>query len=86
MLAYYELLAGHEWKFAKRDWKIYIEQLRKEKALPKITTRLDEIRAMDRNAYAHPESNVLPDEAQVLFQLCSAVNYYMLEEIVRLTP
>jgi hypothetical protein len=60
MLAYYKLLSGHDWNFPKKDWKIYIEQLVREGAPKKITSRLDEIRDMDRNSYAHPETNVSP--------------------------
>jgi hypothetical protein len=85
ILAYYKLLAGHEWNQKKKDWKIYIEQLVVEGAPKKITSRLDEIRDMDRNSYAHPDTNVTREEAPILYGLCSAVNYYMAEEIVRLT-
>jgi hypothetical protein len=86
MIAYYELLAGHPWAHKKRDWKIYIEQLTVEKAPPKITQRLEEIRALDRNTYIHPDINVSSEEALVLFGLCGAVNYYMAEEMVKPTP
>jgi hypothetical protein len=86
ILAYYTVLSRKSWAFKKRDWKIYIEQLGVEGAPKRITTRLDEIRASDRNAYTHPDENVPIDEAKVLYTLCSGVNYYMAEEIVRLTP
>ena len=86
ILAYYKLLAGHEWNLPKKDWKIYIEQLVVEGAPKKITSRLDEIRDMDRNAYAHPETNVTREEAPILYGLCAAVNYYMAEEIVKSNP
>jgi hypothetical protein len=85
IIAYYELLAKKKWSFAKRDWKIYIEQLGVQHAPKKITTRLDEIRDMDRNSYAHPEVNVTREEAPILYGLCSGVNYYMVEEMVKLT-
>lgn len=86
ILAYYGLLAKHPWNKAKKDWKIYIEQLIVEGAPKKITTRLDEIREMDRNSYAHPETNVSIEEAPILYGLCSFVNFYMAEEIVKLKP
>ena len=86
IIAYYELLAGNQWSFAKRDWKIYIEQLSVKHAPNKITSRLDEIRKMDRNSYIHPDKDVSIEEARVLYGLCSAVNYYMAEEMIGLTP
>lgn len=86
MIAYYELLAGHAWAYKKRDWKIYIEQLNVSKAPPKITQRLEEIRALDRNTYIHPDLNAGLEEAQVLFGLCIGVNYYMAEEMIKLKP
>lgn len=85
MLAYYKVLAGHDWNFKKKDWKIYIEQLVVEGTPKKITSRLEEIRDLDRNTYIHPDINVSLEEAQVLFGLCSGVNFYMAEEIHRLT-
>jgi hypothetical protein len=83
ILKYYEVLSGHGWTFAKRDWKIYIEQLGVTGAPRKITDRLDEIRQFDRNAYAHPETNVALEEAPVLFELCAGVVYQMADEISR---
>jgi hypothetical protein len=86
MLAYYKHLSGHEWQISAKTWKRYIDELVKENALPKITNRLEEIRATDRNAYTHPDINVSPEEAQVLYTLCAGVNYYMAEEMVKLKP
>ncbi len=86
MLAYYKVLAGHDWNHKKKDWKIYIEQLTAEKAPKRITSRLEEIRELDRNTYIHPDINVSLEEAQVLFGLCTGVNFYMAEEIDRLGP
>ena len=85
ILAYYKVLSKHDWAHKKKDWKIYIEQLVVEGAPKKITSRLDEIRDMDRNSYVHPETNVTREEAPILYTLCAAVNYYMADEIVRLT-
>ncbi len=85
MLKYYELLSKHPWSFKKKDWKIYIEQLAIEGAPKKITTRLDEIRDMDRNSYTHPDTNVTVEEAPVLFELCTGVIFYMAQEVQRLS-
>jgi hypothetical protein len=84
MLAYYVLLAKKPWTFKKRDWKIYIEQLAKEKAPQKITDRLDEIRALDRNTFIHPEVNVTLEEAPILFELCTGVVFQMGQEMEKL--
>ena len=84
MIGYYEALTKHPWEFPKKDWKIYIEQLGVEGAPKIITTRLDEIRDMDRNAYTHPEKTVSLDEAPVIFRLCTAVTFYMCQEMEKL--
>ena len=84
MLAYYEKLAKKKWSLAKRDWNTYIQHLTKEGAPADITTRLNEIRAMNRNPYIHPELDVSAEEAQVLYKLCAGVNYYMADEMTRL--
>jgi hypothetical protein len=86
MIAYYGKLAGQPWPFPNRDWSSYIDQLVKHKAPATITSRLKEIKDMDRNAYIHPDKEVSLEEAQVLYRLCSGVNYYMAEEMVKLTP
>jgi len=86
MLAYYELLAKHPWSFRKKDWKIYIEQLIKERAPKQITNRLEEIRGLDRNAYVHPDINVTIEESPLLFELCSGVVTSMGLEMGKLTP
>ncbi len=86
MLEYHGLLSGGPWNFKKRDWKIYIEQLTVQNAPLKITQRLGEIKSLDRNAYIHPDVNVSIEEAQVLYSLCLAVNFYMAEEMVTLKP
>jgi hypothetical protein len=84
MLAYYQLLTKHTWTFKKQDWKIYIEQLCAEKAPKQITNRLEEIRALDRNAYIHPDLNVSLDDAPLLFELCTGVVYLMVQEMSKL--
>jgi hypothetical protein len=81
MLTYYEALSGHPWSFKKRDWNIYIEQLRVEGAPDRITTRLDEIRDMDRNPYIHPDTVVTLEEAPIVFELCTGVMFFMAQQI-----
>jgi hypothetical protein len=83
MIAYYEKLAKQPWPYPNRDWSAYINHLVKQSAPATITTRLREIKDMDRNAYIHPDKDVLLEEAQVLYTLCAAVNYYMLEEMIK---
>lgn len=85
ILAYYELLAKHPWNFKKKDWKIYVEQLCKEKAPNRITNRLDEIREFDRNSYIHPDVNVTLEEAPILFELCTGVVFLMGQEMGKVT-
>jgi len=85
MLKYYEVLANHPWNLQRRDWNTYIQHLVKEGAPPAITTRLDEIRKIDRNAYAHPEINVTVTESPVIFELCAGVTFFMLQEIEKLS-
>jgi hypothetical protein len=87
MLKYYEVLKGQQWSFQRRDWNIYIEQLASgkqgaDKVAPKhITSRLNEIRDMDRNSYIHPDINVTLEEAPILFELCTNVIFQMAQEI-----
>jgi hypothetical protein len=82
MLYYYEVLTGHAWALPKnRDWKSYIDHLRNEGAPKSIVTRLDEIRDMDRNAYAHPDRNVTLEESPIQFELCTNVMFQMGSEI-----
>jgi hypothetical protein len=84
MLAYFEKLAGHKWHLPKnRDWGQYIDWLNKKGAPLKIVERLKEIKDSDRNAFIHPDINVPLDEAHAIFSLCSAVNLFMMKEIVK---
>ena len=74
-----------EWPFPKnKNWDAYITHLDKEGAPKTITTRLNEIRDMDRNAYAHPDKTVTLDEAPILFRLCTGVTFYMCQEMEKL--
>lgn len=82
MLAYYEKLAGQPWPHAKRDWGKYNEQLINLNAPERITTRLDEIRKMDRNAYAHPDLSVPLDEGPIVYDLCTGVIFLIAKEMV----
>ncbi len=40
---------------------------------------------MDRNAYIHPDKTVDLNETPILFELCSAVIFYMGQELERLS-
>ena len=80
MLKYYEVLKGSPMPF-KKDWNRYIEELVKVNAPKQLTSRLNEIREMDRNAYIHPDINVTLAEAPILFELCSGVIFQMAQEI-----
>lgn len=83
MVAYYETLTGTAWPFAKRDWGKYNTELKAKGAPAAITNRLGEIRE-DRNAYAHPDINVSPDDAPVVFELCTGVIQLMAKEIEKI--
>ncbi len=52
-----------------------------EKAPKRIADRLDEIREFDRNSYIHPDVDVTPEEAPILFELCTAVIFWMAKEM-----
>jgi hypothetical protein len=85
MICYYEKLAKQSWPYPRnREWSAYIDHLVKQGAPATVTTRLREIKDMDRNPCIHPDRDVSPEEARVLYRLCSAVNYYMAEEILKL--
>jgi hypothetical protein len=85
MLEYYVMLAKKPWNFKKKDWKIYVEQLIKERAPRRLTDRLDEIRETDRNPYAHPDLNVSLEEAPILFELCTGVIFQLAQEMEKLS-
>jgi hypothetical protein len=84
MIAYYEELAKQPRPYPKnKDWDAYIDHLVQQGAPATITNRLREIKDMDRNPCIHPDREVSPEEAPVLYKLCSAVNYYMAEEMIK---
>jgi hypothetical protein len=82
MLTYYERLAKQPWRYPKRDWGQYNEQLISLRAPASITTRVDEIRKMNRNPYAHPDLTVPLDEAPIIYNLCTGVIFYMAKEML----
>lgn len=82
MLGYYEKLATQPWPHAQKDWGIYNRELIALNAPERITTRLDEIRKMDRNAYAHPDITVPLDEAPIIYGLCRNVIFLMAKEMI----
>lgn len=85
MLAYYEHLAGSPWPPPpmRKDWANYNNQLKAKGAPDRVTTRLEEIGRMDRNAYAHPDLTVALDEAPIIYDLCTGVMFLMAKEMVR---
>jgi hypothetical protein len=87
ILSYFEALYGHPWHLPNnRDWHAYIQHLENKGAPETITTRLHEIRKMERNPYTHPEKTVSLEEAPLLFRLCHAVTFYMCLEMEKLNP
>jgi hypothetical protein len=82
MLAYYEKLAKQPWPHSQKDWGIYNKELIALKAPDRITTRLDEIRKLDRNAYAHPDISVPLDEAPIIYGLCRNVIFLIAKEMI----
>jgi hypothetical protein len=84
MLAYYEHLAGSPWPPPpmRKDWTNYNNQLKAKGAPDRITTRLEEIGRMDRNAYAHPDLTVALDEAPIVYELCTGVMFLIAKEML----
>ena len=83
MLAYYEHLARAPWPPPpmRKDWANYNTQLKAKGAPDRITTRLEEIGRMDRNAYAHPDLTVPLDEAPIVYELCTGVMFFIAKEM-----
>lgn len=67
---YYEAITGKVPAAKFRNWGAYIKRLNQAKADPKITGYLDHIRQHYRNPILHPEVNLTPEDAQVLFGVC----------------
>jgi hypothetical protein len=87
MRAYYKKLTGNDWPPPppkppmKKEWKVLVDQLRVEGAPQQIIQRLEEIRD-NRNAFAHPDVTVPPNEAPVLYDLCTNVMFLIAKEMV----
>jgi hypothetical protein len=67
---YYESVVGKPPAKKFRNWYAYIKRLNQSGADPKITVYLDHIREHYRNPVLHPEVNLTPEDAQVLFGVC----------------
>ncbi len=78
---YYKLLTGIEPKVKFRNWGAYIKEFRKKSAQPKIIGFLDHIREHYRNPILHPEENLTPEEAQVLYGVCVSAMVMLAEEM-----
>ncbi|HXH50526.1 MAG TPA: hypothetical protein VNM47_14375, partial [Terriglobia bacterium] len=78
---YYKALTGVEPKLKFRNWGAYIKVLREKGANQKITQHLWHVKENYRNPILHPEANVSPDEAQVLFGVCVSAIFLMANEI-----
>lgn len=86
ILLYYQAVAGKPWAFTQRDWGAYTRELDKLQADKRITNRLNEIRQLERNPYTHPEINVEPDKAAIVFELCTGVVHLMAEAVGKQNP
>lgn len=84
---YYAALVGKAWPYAQRDWGKYLTELEKIPDVNKvITSRLGEIKNLNRNPLIHPEEIVPLAEAPIIYDLCNGVIYYMAEEIRKRRP
>lgn len=81
---YYKMVTGKEPKTRFRNWGVYIKKLNEAGANKKITQHLDHMRENYRNPILHPEVNLSPDEAQVLFGVCVSAIFLMANEIKEL--
>ena len=82
---YYKAVTGVEPKTKFRNWGAYIKRLREHKgthkADSKILSHLEHVRESYRNPILHPEVNLTPDEAQVLFGVCVSAIFLMANDI-----
>lgn len=82
---YYKIVTGVEPKVKFRNWGAYIKKLEECGANKKLTQHLDHMRENYRNPILHPEVNLSPDEAQVLFGVCVSAIFLMANEIKALS-
>lgn len=78
---YYKAVTGAEPKAKFRNWGAYIKRLREHKADPSIVNHLEHVRENYRNPVLHPEVNLSPEEALVLFGVCVSAIFLMAKEI-----
>jgi len=78
---YYEVIVGKPPATKFRNWGAYIKGLNKCGANAKVTGFLDHIREHYRNPILHPEVNLTPEDAQVLFGVCVSAIVMMVSEM-----
>lgn len=83
---YYEIVVGTVPAMKIRNWGSYLLGLRKNNADPKIVAYLDHIREHYRNPVLHPDVLLSPDEAQVLFGVCTSTIVMMAGAMKSATP
>jgi len=81
MITYCGVLMKKPWPHRQRDWGKYITELESHSAPKQITSRLREIKDLDRNPYLHPQKTATLEEAPILFEMCTGVMYFMAKEI-----
>lgn len=83
MRAYYKHLTGNDWpppNIRSPNWKVLTDQLRVKGAPRTVWARLEELRE-DRNSFAHPDVTVPPDEAPIVYEICTSAMFYMAKEM-----
>lgn len=82
---YYKLVTNTDPPKKFRNWGTYVRVLNKTKDVnPKIVAMLLQIKDHYRNPILHPEENLSPDDALVLFGLCVSAITLMGNEIKKL--
>jgi hypothetical protein len=83
---YYAVLTGKQLKKKFRNWGAYLDTFKKcSNANSKVIGFLEHVKDNYRNPIAHPEHNLSPDDAQVLFGVCVSAISMMVVEIRLLT-
>ena len=78
---YYEVVVGRPPAKKFRNWGAYIKRLDQCGADPKVTEYLDHIRKHYRNPVLHPEVDLTPEDAQVLFGVCVSAIVMMVSAV-----
>lgn len=83
---YYKIVVGTEPPVKFRNWGAYTRNMRKcDTKNEKVLTCIDQIRVHYRNPILHPQDNLSPEDAQVLFGLCVSAITLMSDEIKALS-